>query len=141
MSLSCCNHICWYTVDFLLGLDMLKRHRCEISLRHNELRIDNVNGIECVKFLSEHDIPKEIISEETQRLDSTSVSPLHKTVSTAKHDEDQEEYIENACDTTDEIKVGHLMGLGFSEDQSRNALMQTNGDADMAASLLMSNMG
>ena len=141
MSLSCCNHICWHTVDFLLGLDMLKRHRCEISFRHNELRIDNVNGIECVKFLSEHDIPKEIVSEETQRLNSTSVSPLHKTVSIAKHHEDHEEYIENTCDTTDEIKIEHLMGLGFSEDQSRNALMQTNGDADMAASLLMSNMG
>lgn len=27
-------------VDFLFGLDMLKRHRCEISLRDNELRIE-----------------------------------------------------------------------------------------------------
>ena len=27
-------------VDFLFGLDMLKRHRCEISLADNELRID-----------------------------------------------------------------------------------------------------
>lgn len=127
-------------VDFLFGLDMLMRHRCEISLRHNELRIDSVDGIECVKFLSEHDIPSEIVVEQTERSDSMSESPLQKGVCIINQDKNDEEYKENACDCVDAGKIEHLMSLGFGEVQSRNALMQTNGDADMAASLLMSNL-
>ena len=116
------------------------RHRCEISLRHNELRIDSVDGIECVKFLSEHDIPSEIVVEQTERSDSMSESPLQKGVCIINQDKNDEEYKENACDCVDAGKIEHLMSLGFGEVQSRNALMQTNGDADMAASLLMSNL-
>merc|ERR1711991_110457 len=45
-------------VDFLFGLDMLKRHRCEISLADNELRVEGGSGLERVQFLSEKDLPR-----------------------------------------------------------------------------------
>ena len=40
-------------VDFLFGLDMLKRHRCAIDLRDNVLRVEGSRGIEEAPFLSE----------------------------------------------------------------------------------------
>ena len=121
------------TVDFLIGLDMLKRHRCEISLSHNELRIDSINGVESVKFLSEHDIPKGTFVADTNMVQSRSTSPRSSS--------DDEQNKEIACISLERVKIEHLMALGFNEEQSRNALIQTNGDADMAASLLISSSG
>lgn len=44
-------------VDFLLGLDMLKRHMMEISLRDNALRFEGHSGMQVVPFLGEADLP------------------------------------------------------------------------------------
>ena len=40
----------------------------------------------------------------------------------------------------DSAKIAQLMALGFSEIQSKAALLQAAGDADMAATLLMSQL-
>lgn len=45
------------TVDFLFGLDNLRRYRCVIDLVKNVLRIDGIDGPEEVSFLGESDIP------------------------------------------------------------------------------------
>lgn len=45
-------------VDFLFGLDTLRRYRCCIDLAKNVLRIDGHSGIEEVPFLSENEIPE-----------------------------------------------------------------------------------
>ena len=37
--------------EFIIGLDMLKRHHCEISLKDNELRIEGNNGVEREPFI------------------------------------------------------------------------------------------
>ena len=43
-------------MDFLFGLDNLRRYRCCIDLSRNCLRIDGSNGPEEVPFLSEHEL-------------------------------------------------------------------------------------
>lgn len=41
-------------VDFLFGLDMLKRFQCCINLKRNVLELTEADGIHEVPFLSEH---------------------------------------------------------------------------------------
>jgi DNA damage-inducible protein 1 len=69
-------------VDFLLGLDYLKRYQCCIDLRANLLRI----GDESVSFLAEKDIPRSL-RDSTDSLDPTSgipssPAPSHSTTTT-----------------------------------------------------------
>lgn len=45
-------------IDFLFGLDMLRRHQCCIDLKKNVLRVEGFSGIEECPFLSEDQIPK-----------------------------------------------------------------------------------
>ncbi|KAF1776019.1 Ubiquitin-related domain [Phytophthora cactorum] len=44
-------------VDFLFGLDMLKRHQCCIDLSKNVLRLHEGDSFHEVSFLPEHEIP------------------------------------------------------------------------------------
>ena len=120
---------------------MLKRHRCEISLRHNEIRIETYDGVEIVKFLPEHDIPKGVTVEEIEGGDSISLFPRPacsaRIVALSDSNDNHDKHRKNCSDSR--AKVEHLMGLGFNQEQCCNALIQANGDVDMAASLLMSN--
>lgn len=52
--------------DVLLGLDMMKKHRCLIDLQNNEIRF----GLEkvCVKFLSDHEISELKIKKENETI-------------------------------------------------------------------------
>ncbi|KAJ1609600.1 ubiquitin domain-containing protein [Cryptosporidium canis] len=95
-------------VDFLFGLDLLKRYQCCIDLHQNALIIGN----EKVRFLSESEINSEIDQTEKNIVDEQSI---------------------------DEGKKLQLISLGFSERQVINALKATNGNAELAASLLFSN--
>jgi DNA damage-inducible protein 1 len=117
-------------VDFLFGLDMLKRHRCEISLRDNELRIEGGSGTERVQFLSEVDIGKSLGKSNTT-LDSSS-SEASSTFSGGGGRV-------SASSAVDPEKLMVLEALGFSEEQSRRALERTGGDVDLAATLLSTN--
>lgn len=44
-------------MDFLIGLDQLKRHQMCIDLKANELRLDDKNS---AKFLAEHELPDHV---------------------------------------------------------------------------------
>ena len=127
-------------MDFLFGLDMLKRHRCEISLKDNELRIEGGNGTERVQFLSEKDISKPVISSSSLPGDDTA------------HGEESSKHAAGgggastggggrvaSSSAADPEKLMLLQALGFSEEQSRLALEQTGGDVDLAATLLTTN--
>lgn len=45
-------------VDFLFGLDTLRRYRCCIDLDKNVLRIHGVDGVEEIPFLGEGELPE-----------------------------------------------------------------------------------
>lgn len=60
-------------VDFLLGLDMLKRYRCHIDLAKNCLRIEGFGGSEEVTFLSENSLPEN--AKGTRQADLSPRSP------------------------------------------------------------------
>lgn len=96
-------------IDFLFGLDLLRMYQCCIDLRQNAFTIGN----EKVQFLSESEINGEIKYEK----------PID-----AENDQ-----------SIDEGKKLQLISLGFSESQVINALRATNGNTELAASLLFSN--
>ncbi|KAL7066040.1 UBA/TS-N domain-containing protein [Cryptosporidium serpentis] len=98
-------------VDFLFGLDLLRRHQCCIDLKKGILSIGN----EQVLFLSE---------SETKDIDIFFRNRLQTN-------------IQEISSPLEDEKLQQLMSLGFSEEESRIVLQECNGDADLAASKLL----
>jgi hypothetical protein len=96
-------------LEFLLGLDQLRRHQCSIDLAQNCLHIGN----EKAKFLSEGELPNHIRLEEDKH--------VHEQVSQRPPD----------------ALVRQLMSFGFSRERVLEALRVTNNDPNMAASMLI----
>lgn len=110
------------SVEFLLGLDMMRRHQCSIDLKEDVLKI----GEEKVRFLAEKDIPKNEIfdsvsSEKNLQTTTTPSTPSQPSINTS---------------TFSEESVKQLMGLGFSRDQVLQALKLAQGNAELAAAYL-----
>ncbi|KAI3759010.1 hypothetical protein L6452_06583 [Arctium lappa] len=57
-------------MEFLFGLDMLRKHQCIIDLKDNVLRVGG--GEVVVPFLSEKDIPHHFLDEEKQLKEASS---------------------------------------------------------------------
>nr|GEV67059.1 DNA damage-inducible protein 1 [Tanacetum cinerariifolium] len=57
-------------MDFLFGLDMLRKHQCTIDLKDNVLRVGG--GEVAVPFLQEKDIPRNFLDEEKQLKEASS---------------------------------------------------------------------
>ncbi|KAJ3207334.1 DNA damage-inducible protein 1 [Dinochytrium kinnereticum] len=115
-------------MEFLFGLDMLKRHLACIDLEKNCLRINS----EEISFLPEHELP-----------DSVRESSLFSDGSKSKQDGAAESLPEQATSSSlapetpsGPNPVQKLMDLGVSREKALMALKQTNGDVDIAASLL-----
>jgi DNA damage-inducible protein 1 len=104
-------------LDFLLGLDMLRRYRANIDLYRNLLVFHINDTVEEVSFLGEADIPKK---------------------DGMGHDEkgagSSEEF------TPDSTSMTELMSLGFSEEQAMDALRKCGGDVQAAAGMLFNNV-
>lgn len=140
-------------VEFLLGLDMLKKHQCSIDLKDNCLRI----GDEAVPFLAEKDIPKHEgfddipspddiansnsnipqSSNTTTSTSTTNKPPTTAPTTTTTKPQSTPTTANTNAQFSEEI-IGNLMGLGFSRDQVVKALTLFKGDADRAASYLFS---
>jgi DNA damage-inducible protein 1 len=103
-------------IDFIFGLDMLRRHQCCIDLPKNALVIGSV-GVE-LPFLSESEIGK---------------TPFGGAASTETPSSAE---TPSAASAPDEGKIERLMSLGFSRQRVVEALEATDGNEEFAGSLL-----
>lgn len=98
-------------MDMLLGLDMLKRHRCIIDLQNNCLRIGTTGT--STPFLTENEIPAR----------EGGTAPAGSSAgSSSSFPEDQ---------------ISSLMKLGFGREQVIGALEAANGNSEAAAGFLL----
>ncbi|KAI3433961.1 hypothetical protein D9Q98_003763 [Chlorella vulgaris] len=143
-------------MDFLFGLDNLKRHHCCIDLKANLLRFGSTG--DALPFLAEHEIP----------VKERHLQPEHEAEaqpsgggggSTAPSSSGAAAHVppaapQPAAATTPppapaaaaggggglpagwEEKVAELTRLGFSPEESLQALRIANGDVDVAAGML-----
>ncbi|KNC54081.1 DNA damage-inducible protein 1, partial [Thecamonas trahens ATCC 50062] len=116
-------------VDFLLGLDNLRRHECCIDLRADVLRIGDAE----VPFLSEADIhalrkdaPNPAIDSGRAAMDTTTTTTTTSTSSATAS---------GSVEISDDA-IARVMALGFTREQAVAALQQTGGDEAFAANLL-----
>ena len=119
-------------MECLFGLDTLKRYRCCIDLSRNTLRLlDGSNGPEEVPFLSEHEIPKrerEVgASGGDVAMDADSaIGPTPSPPSSMPRPSEQSEQV-----------ITQLMAMtDCSREQVSLALAQSDGNPDLAATLL-----
>jgi DNA damage-inducible protein 1 len=104
-------------IDFLLGLDMLRRHQCVLDLKSNTLQI----GDEKVSFLQEKDIPNhDPIGHEDPSKSNKQATPM-STGNTLGYGQE---------------KLKQLMDLGFGKDQCLKALEMAKGNVELAAGIL-----
>jgi DNA damage-inducible protein 1 len=70
-------------VDFLLGLDMLRRYRAVLDLGRNVLRMDGSNGPEEQPFLGEHEVGRDAFGGSNSKVDRKSASASDSGASAA----------------------------------------------------------
>ncbi|KAK4484739.1 hypothetical protein RD792_007332 [Penstemon davidsonii] len=128
-------------MEFLFGLDMLRKHQCIIDLKDNVLRVGG--GEVAVPFLAEKDIPSQFFDEErlakeasssgaqatsaTKENISTPTGIGGPTGSTARNASQGPEF---------EAKVAKLVELGFGREQVIQALKFFDGNEEQAAGFL-----
>ncbi|AMD21864.1 HFR009Cp [Eremothecium sinecaudum] len=125
------------SVQMLLGLDMLKRYQACIDLKHNVLKIANVE----TPFLPEHQIPAEIeasansINPQSSIAADAEQNEFDKTASKTQHVPVTLPNAKSGKHYPDTV-IKQLMDLGFSRSEVVKALDQTGGNPDYAAAFL-----
>ncbi|AFZ79009.1 hypothetical protein BEWA_018540 [Theileria equi strain WA] len=99
-------------IDFILGLDILRRYACTINLKDNCLQINDIS----VPFLSEKDIKAED----------------HKSTSSGIHAVKQESENPDKINRLSEL-------LGVSREYAKELLDISNGNEELAASFVLNN--
>ncbi|KAK6124034.1 hypothetical protein DH2020_042222 [Rehmannia glutinosa] len=125
-------------MEFLFGLDMLRKHQCIIDLKENVLRVGG--GEVAVPFLAEKDIPSRFMDEERYAKEASSsgaqaISATKENISapggpsgsTGKNAYQGPEF---------EAKVAKLVELGFGREQVIQALKFFDGNEEQAAGFL-----
>ncbi|KAI4374831.1 hypothetical protein MLD38_012778 [Melastoma candidum] len=130
-------------MEFLFGLDMLRKHQCIIDLKENVLRVGG--GEVAVPFLQEKDLPSRFLDEErsakqasssgasgasgsADKNTTTSAGPASSGGNTASGDVTQ--------NLDFEAKVAKLVELGFGRDAVLQALKFFDGNEEQAAGYL-----
>lgn len=120
-------------MEFLFGLDMLRKHQCIIDLKENVLRVGG--GEVAVPFLGEKDIPTRLLDEERYAKEASSSGA--KATSAAKDSNPAGSTDKNSSQGTDfEAKVAKLVELGFGREQAIQALKFFDGNEEQAAGFL-----
>jgi DNA damage-inducible protein 1 len=128
-------------VDFLFGLDMLRRYRGIIDLGNNVLRIDKGGGdYEELPFLGEGDIPskEKDFGQGEEEKNGPPVDSQMAVDSVPGGEETKEEA--SGSDPAWGQKVEQLVALGFPQRDCLAALTNTGGDVDTAASILLAGL-
>ncbi|KAK8591681.1 hypothetical protein V6N13_031717 [Hibiscus sabdariffa] len=129
-------------MEFLFGLDMLRKHQCIIDLKDNVLR---VGGGEVSYFtVSEKDIPSRFLDEERHAKQASSSGAAATAGTTEKNANMQSGGQSSAsgvqADATQkpdfEAKVAKLVELGFPREMVIQALKLCNGNEEQAAGIL-----
>jgi DNA damage-inducible protein 1 len=134
-------------MEFLFGLDNLKRHQCCIDLATNALRFGSTAI--SLPFLPEHEIPKRLLTDEFETLppgaEAQPPAPAGEAPPPAALQQQQQQQQQPgaagqaaALPAGWEDKVARLQALGFSRGQCDAALRSTGGDEELAGSMLFS---
>ncbi|KAH8948893.1 hypothetical protein BDL97_10G001500 [Sphagnum fallax] len=132
-------------LEFIFGLDMLRKHQCSIDMKDNVLRVGG--GEIAVPFLQERDLP--IHLHDDKRLEelppatgasSSTVNlqppaPVHAPTDSSTQDTNKRARSAEELSQT-EAKVQRLVELGFDRRTVIQALTLFNGNEEQAASYL-----
>ncbi|XP_010534822.1 PREDICTED: DNA damage-inducible protein 1-like isoform X5 [Tarenaya hassleriana] len=126
-------------MEFLFGLDMLRKHQCTIDLKDNVLKVGG--GEVSVPFLQEKDIPSRFLDEERLLNEASSSGATVSSGLTQKKNTDATPASQPSEHSTSqgadfEGKVSKLMELGFGREAVIQALRLFNGNEDQAAGFL-----
>ncbi|EXB51047.1 DNA damage-inducible protein 1 [Morus notabilis] len=129
-------------MEFLFGLDMLRKHQCIIDLKDNVMRVGG--GEVSVPFLQEKDIPSRFLDEQRHsKQASSSEAPVtsgtagdRKNVSLGGHSSGGATHGGSTQGSDFEAKVSKLVELGFGREAVIQALKLFNGNEEHAASFL-----
>ncbi|CAK7323851.1 unnamed protein product [Dovyalis caffra] len=128
-------------MEFLFGLDMLRKHQCIIDLKENVLRMGG--GEVSVPFLQEKDIPSRFLDEGRYSKEaSSSGNPVTSGTTEKKNDPPaggQSSGVARGGATQGpdfEAKVAKLVELGFGREAVVQALRLFNGNEEQAAGFL-----
>ncbi|KAL8462082.1 hypothetical protein ACS0TY_032428 [Phlomoides rotata] len=125
-------------MEFLFGLDMLRKHQCIIDLKENVLRVGG--GEVAVPFLAEKDIPSRFLDEE-RHAKETSSSGAQASSAAKENISSPSGPIGSAGNNPSqgpefEAKVAKLVELGFGREQVVQALKFFDGNEEQAAGFL-----
>lgn len=131
-------------LEFIFGLDMLRKHQCSIDLKDNVLRVGG--GEISVPFLQENELPLHL--HDDKRLEEPSSSgpsssavalhppaPIHAPGGPVSS-QDSNKRARTPQETQNDPKVQRLMELGFDRNTVVQALTLFNGNEELAASYL-----
>ncbi|KAJ1393032.1 Ubiquitin-like domain superfamily [Sesbania bispinosa] len=123
-------------MEFLFGLDMLRKHQCIIDLKESVLRVGG--GEVSVPFLQEKDIPSRFLDEEKYSKEaSSSGGPVTSGSSNPSQGVPSGGASGNKPKDSDfEAKVAKLVELGFGREAVIQALQLFNGNEEQAAGFL-----
>lgn len=121
-------------IDMLFGLDMLKRHQCSIDLHLNALTLNA--GEIIVPFLSEAEIDSKM---------HTNLKALQSPKPVSQPIQPPSQSVQRSAVPSVQVvnpqSIQNLMNLGFSQRESEEALKMTQGNVELAASLLFQQRG